>query len=268
MSYADDAVRSYQRFVFIGSVGEITTYTPTEPLTGDATAAATCDLRDMKDTVTLSITDGTKSGTAKTLDFSDNLSLPLPESYVPLAGGTMSGNLFVERSDGGPQITASYTGSNAHKIALHVSTAGNAGLYDVTHSKWILCTDKNDDTVLSGNANGLIYTTARPTSADPTTIGGGVLRHFLASSSMTTNKPPTGDGVIIHLPWDGTNGFDAQIAVKNTTGQLAVRGMSSKTWQSWIKILDETNYSSYALPLTGGTLSGNLTVEHSGDAYV
>ena len=43
------------------------------------------------------------------------------------------------------------------------------------------------------------------------------------------------------------------------TGQIAVRGKNNGTWQAWRKILDDTNYSSYALPLSGGQMTGPLT---------
>lgn len=44
------------------------------------------------------------------------------------------------------------------------------------------------------------------------------------------------------------------------TGQLAVRGKNNGTWQSWRTVLDSGNYSSYALPKTGGKITGGLTV--------
>lgn len=74
-------------------------------------------------------------------------------TYLKLTGGTLSGNLFVERSDGGPQVGVTYTGANAHKAALHVSTAGNAGIYDITYGKWIVFSDKNGVVTLHGNAD-------------------------------------------------------------------------------------------------------------------
>lgn len=42
------------------------------------------------------------------------------------------------------------------------------------------------------------------------------------------------------------------------TGQIAVRGKNNGTWQAWRKILDSSNYSSYAVPLSGGTMTGKL----------
>ena len=48
------------------------------------------------------------------------------------------------------------------------------------------------------------------------------------------------------------------------TGQLAVRGKNNGTWQSWRTVLDSSNYNSYSLPLTGGTVSGDITMSGTG----
>ena len=37
-------------------------------------------------------------------------------------------------------------------------------------------------------------------------------------------------------------------------------------WQTWRKFLDSSNYGSYALPLSGGTISGNLTMNGPGSS--
>jgi hypothetical protein len=50
--------------------------------------------------------------------------------------------------------------------------------------------------------------------------------------------------------------------------------VAPNTTQGWYKILDSGNYSSYALPLSGGTLTGRLTasgkisVPSSGSAWI
>ena len=46
------------------------------------------------------------------------------------------------------------------------------------------------------------------------------------------------------------------------TGQIAIRGKNSGTWQGWRAVLDSSNYSSYAVPLSGGTMSGQLTIRN------
>lgn len=99
----------------------------------------------------------------------------------------------------------------------------------------------------AGTANYLYRNPAsRSTSANLAVTGLGGLRTFKATSSMTEGKPPVGDAHIIHLDWDNAGGYDAQIAVQNSSGQMAVRGMSNKIWQDWRTVLDSVNYTSYA----------------------
>ena len=44
------------------------------------------------------------------------------------------------------------------------------------------------------------------------------------------------------------------------TGQIAVRGKNNGTWQAWRKILDSSNYTDYAVTLTGTNASGNWNI--------
>lgn len=99
----------------------------------------------------------------------------------------------------------------------------------------------------AGTANYLYRNPAsRSTSANLAVTGLGGLRTFKATSSMTEGKPPVGDAHIIHLDWDNAGGYDAQIAVQNNSGQMAVRGMSNKIWHDWRTVLDSANYTDYA----------------------
>lgn len=106
------------------------------------------------------------------------------------------------------------------------------------------------------------YYSTRPASANLTPDGSGGLYTFKATSSMTEGKPPT-DAHILHFSWDNTQGFDSQLGICNTNGNLYTRGCSAGTWQDWTMALTNKNYMDYALPLSGGTLNGNLTTESS-----
>ena len=102
-------------------------------------------------------------------------------------------------------------------------------------------------TAAAGTADYLYRNPAsRSTSANLAVTGLGGLRTFKATGSMTEGKPPVGDAHIIHLDWDNIGGYDAQIAVQNDSGQMAVRGMSNKIWQDWRTVLDSVNYTDYA----------------------
>ncbi len=102
-------------------------------------------------------------------------------------------------------------------------------------------------TAAAGTANYLAPSPAsRSTSANIGITGKGGLRTFKATGNMTEGKPPVGDAHIIHLDWDNIGGYDAQIAVQNDSGQMAVRGMANKIWQDWRTVLDSANYTDYA----------------------
>lgn len=123
-------------------------------------------------------------------------------------------------------------GSTVEKIINNVSNASTANYAKIA---------------AAGTANYLYRNPAsRSTSANLAVTGLGGLRTFKATSSMTEGKPPVGDAHIIHLDWDNAGGYDAQIAVQNSSGQMAVRGMSNKIWQDWRIILDSANYTDYA----------------------
>jgi hypothetical protein len=64
------------------------------------------------------------------------------------------------------------------------------------------------------------------------------------------------DGALYSQAYSGN--WQHQIAGDYRSGQIALRGKNNGTWQSWRTVLDSSNYSSYALPLSGGTLSGTL----------
>lgn len=111
-------------------------------------------------------------------------------------------------------------------------------------------------------------------------FGDGALRIFNSTSSTTANKCPS-DSSILHLAWDNNNGYDSQLALDAKGNNIYFRGQNGGTWSPWKTVLHNGNSSisgntitingssitvsksdhthSY-LPLTGGTLSGNLTV--------
>lgn len=132
--------------------------------------------------------------------------------------------------------------------------AGNADML-----KWVkqlAFTDSN----ITGNAASSTrlknYLSSRPTSANIPVTGDGSIFHFKATDSMTEGKPPT-NSQVLHFEWDNSGGYTSQLAIANGTGHLYSRGMTAGKWSNWNTFLDSTNYTSFALPKTGGTLDIN-----------
>ena len=101
------------------------------------------------------------------------------------------------------------------------------------------------------------------------------MTYALASSSMTTNKPPIGDGYILTFGWDN-GGWASQIAISHTkTPHMVIRGAAHNTinnvgnrsdWGNWIYLLDANNYTDYTVTKTGTGASGTWGINISGTA--
>ena len=127
------------------------------------------------------------------------------------------------------------TRANGETVEKTINNVSNASTADYAKS--------------ASNASTAIYLgrnpIARPTNLNIGITGAGGIRTFIANGNIT-NKAPF-DAHIIHLDWDNTGGWDAQIAVEAAKdGHMAVRGMGGSVWGSWNTVLDSANYTSYA----------------------
>lgn len=92
--------------------------------------------------------------------------------------------------------------------------------------------DNATNSTNSTNARKLVnWYSARPTSLNAQ-FGDGSLRIFYATSSTTEGKPAE-DSHILHLAWDNTGGWDAQLAVHIRSGKVSTRAQNGSTWQPW-----------------------------------
>lgn len=99
--------------------------------------------------------------------------------------------------------------------------------------------------------SGLIVTDAN--SVD----GVGVQFKFLSSSGV--NKPVGfTDGPIMSMSYN--NLWNFQIVGDHRTGVMYTRPKNNGTWGSWKTTLNNENIGDHALPISGGTLNGNLIV--------
>lgn len=121
----------------------------------------------------------------------------------------------------------------------------------------------NLDNVNVGGAGTLNSWTYRPTTAN-NTFADAKVRYYLATSNMTTAKPPY-DGAILHLPWD--NGYyDMQLFISNTDAAVSVRAQKgSADWSNsigWKKLAFEAD-----VPKNNGTgATGTWPISVNGNA--
>ena len=186
-------------------------------------------------TVVASIFQGALKGTA---DYSKNSGA---------LGGSSLQNIVdkINNSTGnGTAFTGLDTTTN-NKVKL---TRANGGTVEKTINN-VSNASTADYAKSASNAGTAIYLgrnpIARPTNLNIGITGAGGIRTFIANGNIT-NKAPF-DAHIIHLDWDNTGGWDAQIAVEAAKdGHMAVRGMGGSVWGSWNTVLDSANYTSYA----------------------
>lgn len=121
--------------------------------------------------------------------------------------------------------------------------------------------DNATNSTNSTNARKLVnWYSARPTSLNAQ-FGDGSLRIFYATSSTTEGKPAE-DSHILHLAWDNTGGYDAQLAVHARSGKVSTRAQNGGTWQPWKTLAFTTDIPSslknpYALTISlNGTSQG------------
>ena len=146
---------------------------------------------------------------------------------------------------------------NGHSISLYI-TANGMSLWDSTAgaTKWRVSTQGHTHNMLSSLST-------RPASANIDNGDGG-LRYFLATSSMTTGKPP-GDAHIIHLDWDNTANYAVQLAVGNSGPKMWIRSHNGGTWTSWSEVTLSDKTETNATNVTTYVSSGNFHIVKRGN---
>lgn len=123
------------------------------------------------------------------------------------------------------------TGSQVYTILDTSSTYISSGK-GIINGTTITQVDNATNATNSTNARKLVnWYSARPTSLNAQ-FGDGSLRIFHATSSTTEGKPAE-DSHILHLAWDNTGGWDAQLAVHLRSGKVSTRAQNGGTWQPW-----------------------------------
>lgn len=119
-----------------------------------------------------------------------------------------SGNINVERISAAATVAVDngYTDSLGHKVALYANTYGNAGVYDVTSSAWIIYNNSAGATIIP---KGVTFQSGATISGG-LTVSGGIDATSIENSSGNTRLQAT---------YSGSVKF---VQVANSTGTAAV----------------------------------------------
>lgn len=127
--------------------------------------------------------------------------------------------------------------------------------------------DNATNSTNSTNARKLVnWYSARPTSINAQ-FGDGSLRIFYSTAS-TTEGQPAEDSHILHLAWDNTGGYDAQLAVHTRSGKVSTRAQIGGTWQPWktLAFVDQIPTSLKNLQALTISLNGTSQGPYDGSA--
>lgn len=132
--------------------------------------------------------------------------------------------------------------------------------YGNGHNSQVWATDA------SGNPSwrtSALYHNTRTTSANNkhSSITDERVTAFLATSSMTTGKPPT-DAHVLHFNWDNgtdtTGTWDAQLAIRsNTPPKLYIRSQGNGTWSDWQALSPDPTPTVHSVSVAAASISLN-----------
>ena len=197
--------------------------------------------------------------------------------YANTFYGALSGNastatkLQTARTINGTSFDGSANITTAQWGTARTLTIGNTGksVNGSGNVSWSLseigaAASNHSHNVLSTKGTNTIGTTTDDTTAKWGAQGNSI---HLYTKSGCLNNQPSQYGYILNL---GSNSEVHQLWMTQASGNIAHRGGNSSGWNgSWRILLDSSNYTNYAaasnhthnyLPLSGGTLTGNLKI--------
>jgi hypothetical protein len=164
-----------------------------------------------------------------------------------------SGTLYCHKNAYGAGAQATVLDSSnysswAQPIASAINT-GNIGSQSVSYASSAGSAGSVSGLTLTSSANGI-----NPDSVTQNQIG------YNTSVSLFGQT----DGGLYSSAY--SSAWIHQIYGDFRTGQIAVRGKNSGTWQSWRTVLDSSNYTSYSPSLIGSGASGTWGINVTGSA--
>ena len=174
--------------------------------------------------------------------------------------------------------TSSSTGDASYQLAFGSTAANGGGIPMLNVRKGIDSTWNSWYTLLHSGNVGTYAPTFTGTGASGTwpisVTGRATYLNTANVSDMNSIVPagvyhaysPANQPTPAHWHWlqmpylETSEGWAAQIAVSFYADALWFRRQSGATWQPWCQVLHSSNYSSYALPLSGGATTGNVGI--------
>ena len=124
----------------------------------------------------------------------------------------------------------------------------------------------NADTATTASALSAAWSADAVPLTDP---GAGVLKYYYNVSNGLTGNMPTvnnANGILYLNTHSGEYGYQLGFSSDGNIYYRRKNGSAFTSSSAWATILTSSNYSSYALPKSGGTLSGSITISHATSA--
>jgi hypothetical protein len=178
----------------------------------------------------------------------------LNPSYGAFQAQNSLGSFLLQMYSSAGAFVGSHTFSNNGNVAFFngtVTAGGNQVLHAGNYTSYAI------------RSQGGLSVDISNTSLDTATTTG-----FFRGNAMT-GAPDAGWWFIIVESHDilGTSGWVKQTVTAYGAGNSYTAGTTfirvrqgGTSWNAWIRELDSVNYNSFALPLTGGTITGQLSV--------
>jgi hypothetical protein len=224
-------------------------------------------------------------------------------TYLPLSGGTMTGQLNVNNSGSATAVMRLWSaGSTIWNVGVGDSSGTN---FNISADFGSLLINKSSGNVTTpgqfyAGTSNLVLHAGNYNSYAPTLTGTGAsgtwniksrsinavrttnsnfndLSTAIDTFTAGTNYIPSGgsynqpaDGDHHYLAWGGIEGssvWAAQIDINFYSDRVWFRRQSGSSWQAWREFIHDGNYGSYALPLSGGTVTGDLLVQGTSSRF-
>lgn len=196
--------------------------------------------------------DGSAFSAWRTVIHDGNYTSYPDATKLPLTGGTLTGalNSSAKIETTGNVIAGNFSGPGTGLTGTASSLTAGAVAWTGVTGKPTTISGYGITDIVSSNVGS-------PVAADTTTKNG----FYYVNSNISLFGQT--DGALFVQAYDGT--WASQIYQDYRTGQLAIRGRNSGTWQAWRTVLDSTNFLTSApnSGVTAGTYN-NVTVNAKG----